>query len=124
MDNNCVLTNSCASDNLGFNLTTDQRGTGFNRQVGSAVDIGAVEVNYALAATSGTPQSTAVNSAFGQALVATLTESGTPVPDVSLAFSAPTSGASANLSSGTATTNASGQASINGHGERCPGWTL
>src|SRR5256886_9092539 len=41
--NNCVLTNSCASNNLGVNLTTDQRGTGYLRQVGSAVDIGAFE---------------------------------------------------------------------------------
>jgi hypothetical protein len=41
---NCVLTNTCASNNLGFNLTTDQRGAGFNRQAGSAVDIGAFEL--------------------------------------------------------------------------------
>jgi hypothetical protein len=40
---NCVLTNTCASDNLGFNLTTDQRGTGFPRRLGSAADIGAFE---------------------------------------------------------------------------------
>jgi CSLREA domain-containing protein len=41
---NCVTTNNCPSNNLGFNLTTDQRGAGFNRQVGSAVDMGAYEV--------------------------------------------------------------------------------
>lgn len=41
--NNCVLTNACASNNLGFNLTTDQRGAGFPRGV-NTVDIGAFEV--------------------------------------------------------------------------------
>ena len=40
---NCVTTNNCASNNLGFNLTTDQRGAGFPRLGGSAVDIGAFE---------------------------------------------------------------------------------
>jgi hypothetical protein len=40
---NCVLTNICASPNPGFALTTDQRGTPFNRLVGNRVDIGAFE---------------------------------------------------------------------------------
>src|SRR5205085_9952013 len=38
----CVLNQSCSSDNLSFNLTTDQRG--FQRKLGGHVDIGAVEV--------------------------------------------------------------------------------
>jgi N-acetylneuraminic acid mutarotase len=40
---NCVLTNTCSAINLGFNLTTDQRGAGFPRNAGSQVDIGAFE---------------------------------------------------------------------------------
>jgi CSLREA domain-containing protein len=38
----CVLNQSCSSDNLSFDLTTDQRG--FQRKLGGHVDIGAVEV--------------------------------------------------------------------------------
>ena len=51
--NNCVLTNTCLPITLGFNLTTDQRGTGFNRRIGSTVDIGAVE--YPLISSAGGP---------------------------------------------------------------------
>lgn len=40
---NCVVTATCAAGNPPTPLTTDQRGTGFPRQAGSAVDIGAVE---------------------------------------------------------------------------------
>src|SRR5207248_1223141 len=45
-------------------LPVDQRGIGFGRIVNTTVDIGAVEVNYAISATAGTPQSTAPNTAF------------------------------------------------------------
>ena len=38
-------------------LPVDQRGVGFNRVINTTVDIGAVEVNYAISATAGTPQS-------------------------------------------------------------------
>ena len=108
--NNCVLTaNGCGNNNPA--LTTDQRG--FNRQVGGTVDSGAVETNYTLAATSGTPQSTTVNTQFTTPLLATLTESGQPVSGVQLTFSAPGSGASATLNgTNPATTNSSGQASV------------
>src|SRR5437868_14022759 len=41
----CVLNQSCSSDNLSFNLTTDQRG--FARKLGGHVDIGAVEIGRA-----------------------------------------------------------------------------
>ncbi|MGE0132107.1 MAG: choice-of-anchor Q domain-containing protein [Blastocatellales bacterium] len=110
---NCVLTmNGCGNNNPA--LATDQRGAGFNRQIGGVVDIGAFEANYALAATSGTPQNTTVNTAFAQPLQATLTESGNPISGVTITFTAPGSGASATFPSGnTATTNASGQASVN-----------
>ena len=39
----CVINLTCPSNNPPVALTTDQRGTGFPRKVGSAVDIGAVE---------------------------------------------------------------------------------
>jgi CSLREA domain-containing protein len=40
---NCVVTASCAAGNPSTALATDQRGAGFPRQVGAAVDIGAFE---------------------------------------------------------------------------------
>lgn len=43
--NNCVVTAACSSDNPPQPLTTDQRGLGFSRQIGSAVDIGAFETS-------------------------------------------------------------------------------
>ncbi|MEY2495664.1 MAG: hypothetical protein QOJ45_2156 [Verrucomicrobiota bacterium] len=94
-------------------LTTDQRGAGFPRRVGQAIDIGAVEVNYSFSATAGTPQSVAVNTAFPVALKATVTESGNPVSGISVTFTAPASGASGTFSSGntaTAVTGANGVA--------------
>ena len=45
--NNCVVNASCATGNPQAPLTTDQRGAGFPRQVGAAVDIGAFEFNPA-----------------------------------------------------------------------------
>lgn len=51
MGNNCVVSNNCSSNpNVGNPLavlTTDQRGTGFLRLAGAAVDIGAFEVQFA-----------------------------------------------------------------------------
>lgn len=41
--NNCVTDSSCASNNPPFDLTVEQRGAGFPRQVGANVDIGATE---------------------------------------------------------------------------------
>ncbi len=40
---NCVMTMSCAANNPPAALTSDQRGTGFTRQLGSAIEIGAFE---------------------------------------------------------------------------------
>ena len=73
-------------------LPVDQRG--FARVVGGNFDIGAVETNYAISATAGTPQSTNVNAAFPTALQATVTESGNPQNGVAVTFTAPGSGAS------------------------------
>ena len=44
---NCVVNQSCGTNNPSAALTNDQRGEGFPRQVGAAVNIGAVEVQLA-----------------------------------------------------------------------------
>src|SRR5205085_6569548 len=88
---NCVFDNSCAPP-LAAALTTDQRGTGFSRKVGTTVDIGAVETNYAISATAGTPQSATINSAFATLLKATVTESGNLQNAIPVTFAAPASG--------------------------------
>src|SRR5207253_132424 len=94
--------------------TTDQRGAGFPRIVNSTVDIGAVEVNYTISATAGTPQSAPINTAFSTQLQATVTESGNPQSGISVTFTAPSSGASGtfpgNVTTASAPTNGSGVA--------------
>lgn len=91
---------------------TDQRG--LPRFIGGQADIGAVETNYALAATGGTPQSTIINTSFASPLKATVTESGNPINGITVTYTAPGAGASGlfgGSATGTATTNASGIAS-------------
>ena len=44
---NCVVNSGCAASNPPQNLTTDQRGAGFSRQIGAAVDSGAFEFGSA-----------------------------------------------------------------------------
>ena len=66
-----------------------------------------------IAATGGTAQSTAVNTAFGSPLQATVTDSyGNPVSGVTVTFTLPGSGAGGTFGGGvnTAATNAQGQA--------------
>jgi VCBS repeat-containing protein len=78
-------------------------------------DIGAYESRgFALAATGGTPQSAVVGQPFAAPLRATLTANDPNVPlnGVVIAFTPPAAGASAVLSSGTATTNTTGVASV------------
>ncbi|HYJ05296.1 MAG TPA: putative Ig domain-containing protein, partial [Chthoniobacterales bacterium] len=60
----------------------------------ATVDIGSVEVNYMIAATAGTPQSTGVGTPFAIDLEATVSESGIPISGVSVTFTAPGAGAS------------------------------
>ncbi|MDX6531732.1 MAG: hypothetical protein QOH41_4022 [Blastocatellia bacterium] len=96
--------NALAIDQSNAALTTDQRGTGFNRIVNSTVDIGAVEVNYSITATAGTPQSAVINSAFATALKANVKESGNNQVGIPVTFTAPGSGASGTFS-GSATVN-------------------
>lgn len=90
---------------------TDQRN--LTRFIGGQADIGAVETNYALAATGGTPQSTIINTNFAAPLQATVTESGNPINGITVTYTAPGSGASGLFGAsvtGTATSNASGVA--------------
>src|SRR5205807_6997485 len=66
-----------------------------------------------ITATSGTPQSVAINTPFPAPLVVTVTNaSGTPVNGVTVTFTPASSGASGSFAGGanTATTNASGAA--------------
>ncbi|MEN3369734.1 MAG: hypothetical protein V7609_1877 [Verrucomicrobiota bacterium] len=77
----------------------------------ATIDMGAVEANYVITATAGTPQSAAVGTTFATNLQATVTESTVPVSGVLVTFTAPGAGASGTFSPGnTATTNASGVA--------------
>jgi hypothetical protein len=69
----------------------------------------------AIAATSGSGQSTTVGTAYTNSLVATVTMGGTPLPSALVTFTAPPSGASGTFASNstateTVTTNASGVA--------------
>jgi len=68
-----------------------------------------------IAATSGTPQSHAINAAFGEALVATVTTNGGPTSGVLVTFTAPATGPSGTFSvtnskTATATTDSNGVA--------------
>ncbi len=66
-----------------------------------------------LAAASGTPQSATVGEAFANPLVVHVTDAeGNAVAGASVSFAAPSSGASATLSSSNATTDANGDASV------------
>ena len=68
----------------------------------------------AIAATSGTPQSAALNTAFAAPLVATVSMGGSPVSGAFVVFTGPATGASGTFAGGTSTetdtTNASGVA--------------
>ena len=58
----------------------------------ATVDMGAVEANYTISATAGTPQSTAVNTAFATALQAKVSESGIGISGVLVTFTATPAG--------------------------------
>ena len=108
---NCVLTNTCASNNLSFNLTTDQRG--LNRQVGSAVDIGAFESRgFTLAVFGGNNQSAGVTQPFANPLTVRVgSDFSEPVEGGLVMFTAPANGPSATFNPNPATINANEQAS-------------
>lgn len=116
---NCVTQPAHCSDSTLPQLTTDQRGAGFNRAVDTSgsgtptVDIGAFESRgFNISVASGSPQSAFVNTSFGQGLVATVTSSfGEPVIGGRLTFTAPTTGASAIFAGNNSTVPASIQGS-------------
>jgi hypothetical protein len=64
--------------NTGEPLPLDQRGQ--TRIANTTVDIGAVEVTYAITSTAGAGQSAVINTSFATPLRATVTESGRPPP--------------------------------------------
>ena len=109
--------NALAVDANGNPLTTDQRGPGFPRIVNGTVDIGAFESQgFTLTPVTGsTPQGTPVNSPFANPLAVIVTANSPlePVAGGIVTFSAPASGASANLSTtGPVTIGSNGQASV------------
>jgi uncharacterized protein (TIGR03437 family) len=66
-----------------------------------------------IAVALGNSQSTAINTAFSQALTALVTDAGgNPVGGATVTFTAPTGGATATLSAATAVTDCSGNASV------------
>ncbi len=73
------------------NSARDQRG--FPRKVGTALDIGAVEVSNSVNATT-LPEQAVVNTDFATPLTATVLESGVPESGVPVTFTAPASGQS------------------------------
>jgi hypothetical protein len=92
-------------------LPVDQRGVGFNRTVNTNVDMGAIEANYSITATAGNNQSATINTAFGNALQATVKESNVAQSSIPVTFTPPASGASGAFSgSATVNTNVSGVA--------------
>jgi CSLREA domain-containing protein len=111
---NCVVVASGSGGCLPSALATDQRGV--SRQVNLTVDMGAFESRgFTFSATSGTPQSTAVNTSFAPLVVTVTSVSGDPVAGGSVNFNSPTSGPSAVFATFTSSIqesiNASGQAS-------------
>lgn len=72
--------------------------------------------------TSGAAQSTRVSTAFPQALTVQLVDSaGTPIPNATVTFTPPSTGASASLSATTAVTDATGVATITATANATPG---
>jgi hypothetical protein len=120
---NCVLTNNCASNNLGFNLTLDQRGMGFDRLVGSAVDIGALEVEPPTHLAFGVqPASGVAHTTFAvtvQVLDAANNLVTTPTRTINLAFG--NNPAAATLSGTTSVAAVSGIATFNNLTVNLPG---
>ena len=97
-----------ASDQPNADLSASRAGTVFIVTGGSSSG-GAAN----LAASGGTPQSVRVGAPFPAPLQVTVTDaSGNPVSNQTVTFTAPSSGASAGLSSSTAQTNVSGVASV------------
>jgi filamentous hemagglutinin family protein len=72
------------------------------------------DVPFSITATSGSGQSTTVNTNFANSLQAIVRDQyGNPVPNATVSFSVPGTGASGTLTAATATTDASGSTSVN-----------
>ena len=100
-------------------VTTDQRG--FSRFTNGVVDIGAFESSgFTITVASGSGQSTGVLTAFPTALAVTVTanDSIEPVAGGVVAFTPPSSGASATLSGGPAIDQCLWNGERHGHGQR------
>jgi subtilase family serine protease len=125
IDVNCTGSNNCylPSGSHGVLSTSDNSySPAYGTTTGWDFATGIGSVNAAnlvnnwpggVVATSGTPQSTAINTPFRAPLVVTVKNaSGNPVNGVTVTFTPPSSGASGNFAGGanTATTNASGVA--------------
>jgi hypothetical protein len=81
---------------------------------GGNTSMNAVVGGAGITATSGTPQTTLINTAFSLPLQVTVTDGlGDPASGITITFTAPASGPSASLSDGgSATTDADGHASV------------
>src|SRR5437660_784737 len=125
IDVNCAGSNNCylPSGTRGVLSTVDNSySPAYGTTTGWDFSTGIGSVNAAnlvnnwpggVVATSGTPQSTAINTPFPAPLVVTVTNAcGNPVNGVTVTFTPPSSGASGSFAGGanTATTNASGVA--------------
>jgi len=101
-------------------LLTDQRGAA--RTAGQPCTMGAVEPDWVLTATGGTPQSTLVNTAFSPPLAVELADQlDQHVAGIQVDFTAPPSGASATLGAPSATTDALGAAQVTATANAIPG---
>ncbi|HEX9002641.1 MAG TPA: putative Ig domain-containing protein, partial [Blastocatellia bacterium] len=100
---------------------TDQRGIARPQQ--TTTDIGAFESRgFTLAVSSGSPQSAAVNAAFANQLVVTVSSANSePVQGGLVAFTPPMSNANATLTGNPATIQANGQASVTATANAMPG---
>jgi VCBS repeat-containing protein len=115
-----ILPGSSAIDAAGAgSTTTDQRGIA---AVGTR-DIGAFESRgFTITTSSGTPQSTSAGSRFSTPLAVTVTSDySEPVAGGTVAYSAPTSGASTTTAAATATIDATGKASLTATANNTPG---
>jgi hypothetical protein len=93
---------------------TQQGGKLAGTDTGVNASTTAVVAGGSITATSGTPQTTLINTAFSLPLQVTVTDGlGSPLSGIAVTFTAPASGPSASLSSaGSATTDAGGHASV------------
>jgi hypothetical protein len=93
-------------------IVTANNDNGLGISGGSLNILLGVTAGVSLTATRGVTQSAFTQSQFAVPLQVTVVQDGKPVPGASVTFTAPSSGASAVLSSATAVTNSAGVASI------------